>query len=48
MDDLSSRLARLRQTIDEAARRSGRNPDEIELIAVSKTQPVEAIVEAMR
>ncbi len=48
MDDLSSRLARLRQTIDEAARRSGLNPDEIELIAVSKTQPVEAIVEAMR
>jgi len=48
MDDLSSRLARLRQTIDEAARRSGRNPDEIELIGVSKTQPVEAIVEAMR
>ena len=48
MDDICSRLAHLRQAITEAARRAGRDPAGIELVAVSKTQPVEAIVEAMR
>jgi pyridoxal phosphate enzyme (YggS family) len=48
MDDICSRLAHLRQAIAEAARRAGRDPAGIELVAVSKTQPVEAIVEAMR
>jgi pyridoxal phosphate enzyme (YggS family) len=48
MDDFSSRLVHVRQLLGEAARRAGRDPAEIELVAVSKTQPVEAIVEAMR
>jgi pyridoxal phosphate enzyme (YggS family) len=48
MDDLSSRLVQVRHAIGEAARRAGRDPSEIELVAVSKTQPVEAIIEAMR
>ncbi len=46
MTDLEGRLARVRDTIDEAARRSGREPDEITLVAVSKSFPVESILEA--
>ncbi len=48
MEDFSSRLAQIRQSIASAARRAGRDPAEIELVAVSKTQPVEAIREAIR
>jgi len=46
MTDLKGRLARVRDTIGEAARRSGRQPDEITLVAVSKTVSVESILEA--
>ena len=48
MDDLSSRLAALKSAIAAAARKAARDPAEIELVAVSKTHPVEAIQEAMR
>jgi len=48
MDDFPSRLARINDAIASAARRAGRDPAEIELLAVSKTQPAEAIQEAMR
>jgi hypothetical protein len=48
MDDFSSRLAPIQEAIAEAARRAGRDPAEVELVAVSKTQPVEAIQEALR
>jgi len=48
MDDFSSRLAKINEAIATAAQKADRNPAEIELLAVSKTQPVEAIQEAMR
>jgi PLP dependent protein len=36
----------IRERIAEAARRAGRDPNEVRLVAVSKTKPAEAIVEA--
>jgi pyridoxal phosphate enzyme (YggS family) len=48
MADLSARLERLHSEIAEAARRSGRDASAIELLAVSKTQSVAALQEAMR
>jgi len=48
MEDIESRLAHIQNTINEAAQRSGRNPDKIELLAVSKTQPSEIVHQAMR
>jgi hypothetical protein len=47
MDNLTARLANLRETIAAAARKTGRDPGTIELVAVSKTQPAEAIREAI-
>ena len=43
MSDASQRLDEVRNGIARAARLAGRRPDEVVLIAVSKTQPVEAI-----
>jgi pyridoxal phosphate enzyme (YggS family) len=40
-------LAEVRRRIAEAARRSGREPDEVTLVAVSKTQPTEVILECI-
>ena len=48
MDDFSSRLASVKNLIAAAAKKAGRDPADVELIAVSKTHPVEAIQEAMR
>jgi hypothetical protein len=48
MDDFPSRLARIHDAIASAAQKARRDPAEIELLAVSKTQPAEAIQEAMR
>src|SRR5271154_6883048 len=48
MDDLSTRLQHIQGVIAEAALRSGRDPSDIELVAVSKTQPAETVREAMR
>src|ERR1700683_3449058 len=48
MNDFTSRLAGVQDAIASAARKAGRDAAEIELMAVSKTQPVEAIQEAMR
>ena len=48
MDDFSTRLERVQEQIADAAKRAGRDPADIELIAVSKTQTVEIIREAMR
>jgi hypothetical protein len=48
MDDFSSRLARIHDAIASAARKAGRDAAEIELLAVSKTQPAEVIQEAIR
>ena len=43
MSDASQRLEEVRNGIARAAKLAGRRPDEVTLIAVSKTQPVEAI-----
>lgn len=48
MDDFTNRLAQVEAAIAAAARQAGRDPAAIELVAVSKTQPVAAIQEAMR
>jgi PLP dependent protein len=47
MDTFCDRLARVHARIAEAARRHGRSPEEITLLAVSKTQPAERIREAL-
>ena len=47
MITLTERLTAVRDAISEAATRSGRPTEEIELVAVSKTHPPEAIVEAL-
>jgi hypothetical protein len=48
MDEFSFRLEQIHLAMAAAADKSGRDRGEIELLAVSKTQPVEAIQEAMR
>jgi PLP dependent protein len=42
----AANLARIREQIAEACRRCNRSPEEIELMAVSKNHPVEALREA--
>ena len=41
--EIAGRLARVRERIADAAGRSRRPPDAVRLIAVSKTQPIEAV-----
>jgi pyridoxal phosphate enzyme (YggS family) len=48
MDNFSLRLEQIQETLANAAKKVGRDPADIELLAVSKTQPVEAIQEALR
>jgi len=48
MNDFSSRLDNIHEAISRAAKKAGRDPGEIEIIAVSKTHPAEAVQEAMR
>jgi PLP dependent protein len=43
---IAENIQMVRQRIEEACIRSGRKPDEVMLIAVSKTNPAEAVVEA--
>ena len=43
---IAENLAVLRKKIEETCKRSGRNPDEVKLIAVSKYFGVDAIIEA--
>lgn len=43
---VAENLARVREQIENAARRAGRQPGEITLVAVSKTFPAEAVLEA--
>jgi pyridoxal phosphate enzyme (YggS family) len=50
-DDLAllpERLAGVRRRVDEAARRAGRAPESVKLLAVSKGKPAEAIRAALR
>ena len=44
---IASHLFRVRQSIDDTAMRAGRNPDEIRLIAISKTHSHEAVAAAI-
>jgi PLP dependent protein len=46
LENLSENLAHVRARIAEAATRAGRSPDEITLVAVSKTKPLELIQQA--
>jgi pyridoxal phosphate enzyme (YggS family) len=43
MTDVAAALARVRAEIEEACRASGRAPASVRLVAVGKTQPVEAL-----
>ena len=46
--DVATNLAEVEGTIAAAANAAGRNPREIALVAVSKTQPVDAILSGIR
>lgn len=46
-ETIASNLFRVRQSIAEAAKHAGRNPEEIRLIAVSKTHSHEAVAAAI-
>lgn len=46
MVDVAENLARTRERIARACRRAGRNPEEVTLVAVSKTMPSELIRQA--
>jgi pyridoxal phosphate enzyme (YggS family) len=43
MEDVAANLARVQERIAEAAKKSGRAADQIELVAVSKTHPAEKV-----
>ena len=47
-DPIARRRAEILQSIADAAWRSGRGPDEIALMAVTKTQPAEVVARAAR
>jgi len=47
MSDLAERLQAIRERLRTASERSGREPSSVELLAVSKTFPIEDIREAM-
>jgi pyridoxal phosphate enzyme (YggS family) len=44
----AARLAAIRARIDASARKAGRDPAAVKLLAVSKTQPPERVLEAVR
>jgi pyridoxal phosphate enzyme (YggS family) len=46
--DLVGNLARMRDAIADAAIKVGRNPEDVTLVGVSKTQPAEAVAELIR
>lgn len=46
--ELALRVERVRERMAAAARRAGRDPDEVALVAVSKTQPAETAAAACR
>jgi pyridoxal phosphate enzyme (YggS family) len=45
--DIRERYAEVKRRVDEAALRSGRNPEDVRLIAVTKTHPASEINEAI-
>ena len=46
MEDVARNLAAVHARMEKAAERAGRDPGEIRLLAVSKTQPAEVVLEA--
>ena len=48
MPDIGERYLRITRRIEDACRRSGRNPGEVTLVGASKTQPPEVLAEAWR
>jgi pyridoxal phosphate enzyme (YggS family) len=46
--DIASNLARVRDQVAEAALRAGRQPEEITIVGVSKTQPPDIVAAAVR
>ena len=48
MPDLADRFLQITRRIEEACRRSGRNPEEVVLVGASKTQPATVLAEAWR
>src|SRR5216110_4036020 len=46
MDDLAANLKRVLMQISNSARKAGSSPDEIELVAISKTHDAEKVHEA--
>ena len=42
-DQITEAAARVRDQMDAAARRAGRDPDEVTLVAVTKTRPIETV-----
>ena len=48
METISDRLANIRERIATAALRSGRNPEDIEIVGVTKTVSPERVAEAVR
>ncbi|MCQ2496684.1 MAG: YggS family pyridoxal phosphate-dependent enzyme [Lachnospiraceae bacterium] len=46
-EEIFQNLAEVKEKIAAAAKRAGRNPEDVKLVAVSKTYPVEAIEYAM-
>ncbi|HXT78324.1 MAG TPA: YggS family pyridoxal phosphate-dependent enzyme [Acetobacteraceae bacterium] len=47
MDDIAANLRRVRDRIAEAAIAAGRKPEDVTLVAVSKTKPLEAVMAAI-
>ena len=47
MDQIAANLGTIRRQIAAAAEKSGRNPSDIRLVAVSKTHPAEAVAAAV-
>lgn len=47
MSDIEENIISVRKRIADACERANRNPDEVKLIAVSKTKPMSAVREAM-
>jgi pyridoxal phosphate enzyme (YggS family) len=47
-EDIRQNLKNLKNRIKKACESAGRNPDEITLVAISKTKPLEAIKEAFK
>jgi len=46
--DIAENLARVKERMEAAARRAGRSPEEVRLVAVSKTVEVERVLQAIQ